>query len=60
MNGAQEKLGVLIDELDSLSAALGMPIPDATHVQALRASLPAKVSALKDAFVEMTGENPWG
>lgn len=60
MNDAQEKLGVLIDEIDSLCAALGMPVPDAMHVQVLRASLPLKVKAIKAAFIEVTGENPWG
>lgn len=60
MSDPQERLAVLIDELDSLCAALGMPIPDAMHVNALRASLPGKVRAIKAAFIEVTGENPWG
>lgn len=60
MSDPQERLAVLIDELDSLCAALGLPIPDAMHVQALRDSLPANVQALKAVFVEVTGENPWG
>ncbi|MBF6631819.1 MAG: hypothetical protein ITG01_11815 [Comamonas sp.] len=59
MNEAQEQLGQLIDDLDSLAHALGMPLPDAMHVQSLRATLPAKVEALKVAFVGVTGENPW-
>lgn len=59
MNEAQEQLGVLIDGLDSLVSALSMPLPDAMHVQALRASLPEKVEGLKAAFVAVTGENPW-
>lgn len=59
MSEAQEQLGVLIDELDSLASALSMPLPDAIHVQALRASLPGKVDGLKAAFIAVTGENPW-
>ncbi len=54
-----EKLGVLIDELDNLSHALQMPIPDKMHVETMRESLPEKVEELKKVYVEITGENPW-
>jgi hypothetical protein len=60
MSEAQEQLGQLIDELDSLTHALAMPLPDAMHVQSLRSALPEKVEALKAAFAGVTGENPWG
>lgn len=57
--GALKKLGTLIDELDSLAHALRMTIPDNLHVESMRASLPEKVEALKEAYVEIAGENPW-
>lgn len=54
-----EKLGQLIDEIESVSAALSLPVPPAMHVQQLRSILPKKVIALKECYVEITGENPW-
>lgn len=60
MNDANERLGQLIDDLDSLAHSLQMPLPAEMHVDVLRSSLPEKVRLLKAAFVAVTGENPWG
>ncbi len=60
MNEAQkEKLGVVIDQIDNLSFALLLPIPDKMHVEQLRNILPEVVKSLKSQYVEITGENLW-
>ena len=56
---SNETLGALIDELDALAHGLQIPMPDSLHMQALRAALPSKVRALKEAFAAATGEDPW-
>jgi len=55
-----EKLGLLIDELDNLAHALKMPLPPQFHIEQHRNLLPDKVKRLKEVYVEITGENPWG
>jgi hypothetical protein len=59
MDDKFEKLGQLIDRIENLSFALNMPIPDNTHVQSFRESLPEIVKELKESFIEISGENPW-
>ncbi len=59
MENKFEKLGQLIDSLDSLACGLVLPMPPAIHLEALRGSLPEKVKELKESFIEITGENPW-
>lgn len=61
MNDANEELGQLIDRLDSASTFVinGTMLPDATHLEAMRALLPEIVTEMKAAFVKVTGENPW-
>lgn len=54
-----ERLGLLIDELDSLAHGLKLPMPPHMHVEALAIALPEKVKKLKELYVEATGENPW-
>jgi hypothetical protein len=54
-----EKLGQLIDELDVLTYSLAMDLPASMHVDQLRKLLPDKVKALKEVFVDISGENPW-
>ena len=54
-----EKLGQLIDSIDSLACGLNIPIPDSLHVNQLKVLLPQKVKELKELFVEITGDNPW-
>lgn len=60
MEDNAEELGQLIDSLDNLSHALLIPMPDKLHVESLRSSLPEKVKELKDVFVKIFNENPWG
>jgi hypothetical protein len=54
-----EKLGQLIDSIDSLTHALSLPMSADFHVQQLKVILPEKVEELKEVFIEITGENPW-
>jgi hypothetical protein len=56
----KERLGVLIDGIDNLAHALQLPMPASIHVDAMRSSLPEKVAELKQIYVEITKENPWG
>lgn len=60
MNQAAEELGQAIDQVENLRSAITLPLPDHLHVQALRSSLPDVTMRLKRAFVELTGEDPWG
>lgn len=59
MDIKQEALGVAIDRLDSIANGLNIPMPDAMHVTALKDILPDIVKDLKEAFTDLTGENPW-
>ncbi|WP_159078686.1 hypothetical protein [Orrella marina] len=59
MNERHEDLGRIIDDIDSLAHALTIPLPPEMHIVALRDALPAKVSALKAAFVGIAGYDPW-
>ena len=54
-----EKLGCLIDDLESLQCGLDLPLSATMHVEQMKISLTDKVRKLKDVFVELTGENPW-
>jgi len=54
-----EKLGQLIDSIDSLAHGLSLPMPSQFHVDQLKEILPEKVKELKESFIEITGENPW-
>ncbi len=60
MTTETDEMAEAIDGLDNLAHALLLPMPAQVHVDCLRDSLPLKVSALKSAFVAVTGENPWG
>lgn len=59
MENKFEKLGQLIDSIDSLANGLNIPMPSDFHVQQLKSILPERVKKLKESFVEITGENPW-
>lgn len=54
-----EKLGQLIDSIESLACGLDIPMSADFHVEQLKKILPEKVEKLKEVFVEITGENPW-
>ena len=59
MNDKYEKLGELIDSIDSIAHGLNMPLGAEVHVTMLKELLPENVKRLKEFFVEITGENPW-
>lgn len=60
MNEEQkEKLGQLIDSIDSLAHGLNIPMPPGFHVEQLKKLLPEKVAAFKEVYQEITNENPW-
>jgi hypothetical protein len=54
-----EKLGRLIDDLESLCCGLDIPMSADFHVEQLKEILPAKVREFKEVFENITGENPW-
>lgn len=54
-----EKLGILIDDIESLSFGLQLNMSAQFHVDRLKTILPKKVKELKEVFVKITGENPW-
>jgi hypothetical protein len=54
-----EKLGILIDDIESLSFGLQLNMSAEFHVEQLKSILPDKVKQLKEVFIEITGENPW-
>lgn len=51
--------GEQIDRLDNFIGALQLPIPDRMHVDQLRKALPEISAALKQAYEDLSGENPW-
>jgi hypothetical protein len=60
MNDQQENLGQAIDRVQNLAFSLNLPYEAKLHHEAMIQSLPEVVKELKEAFVELTGENPWG
>lgn len=54
-----EKLGTLIDDIESLSFGLQLNMSAQFHVAQLKQILPEKVKELKEVYVKITGENPW-
>ena len=59
MKNELEKLGTLIDEIDSLGHSLELPLGDKVHVDMLKLILPEKVKEFKEVYVKISGENPW-
>jgi hypothetical protein len=52
--------GEAADLLRELAAEpVSVPLPDKSHLQALRESLPSVRDRLRAIYVEQTGENPW-
>lgn len=54
-----EKLGKASDTIDNLIHAMQLPLPPATHLAALKASLPALRDELRKVYVSETGQDPW-
>jgi hypothetical protein len=46
----KETIGLLVDRLDSLAHGLALPIPAATHVDAMKSLLPEIVGDFKSAL----------
>ena len=59
MSDPFEKLGTLIDDIESLSFGLQLNMSAEFHVEQLKKILPTKVEELKETYVEITGDNPW-
>lgn len=59
MTDEMDELGQAIDRVDNLSHALMLPMPASFHVEQIKSILPEVIAELKDAFVKVTGENPW-
>jgi hypothetical protein len=59
MDENYEKLGMLIDDLESLCCGLKLPMSADFHVEQLKEILPRKVMEFKEVFENLTGENPW-
>jgi len=54
-----DEIAGAVDTLDNLIAALSLPMPDAIHVQALRAKLPEVRDAVKRGYLSAGGEDVW-
>jgi hypothetical protein len=54
-----EQIAEQIEKLDNLAHALLLPMPAAFHVEQMKSQLPRVVAALKAAYAEQFGENPW-
>ena len=59
MEDNYEKLGTLIDDIESLSFGLQLNMSAEFHVKQLKEILPEKVREFKEVYVKITGENPW-
>jgi len=56
---SKEKLGIAIDRVSNIEAALQIPMPPAFHIEQFKKLLPEIVKDLRDAYAELTGEDPW-
>ena len=56
---ALEDIALQIDRIENLLAAMSMPVDSAIHVEALRESLPEMKGKLKQAYLELGGEDVW-
>lgn len=54
-----DKLAEAIETVDNLAHSIQLPMYAQFHVDILKESLPEVVKALKEGFVQATGENPW-
>lgn len=59
MSEAMEQLGEASDSLDSLIAAMQLPMPAKFHLDMLKATLPKIVEQMRAVYVAETGINPW-
>ena len=54
-----DKIAKIIDRLDNIVAAMSMPTPADIHLKALRQSIPEVKHELKEAYLELGGEDHW-
>lgn len=54
-----ENIGKLIDELENLTYALNLQLPDGFHVVQFRTQMPRIVQKLKTEITLLAGYNPW-
>lgn len=59
LQGYAEMVGRVADDLDSLTHAMALALPADLHLKAMRESLPDTVKQLREAYVGITGDNPW-
>ena len=59
MTNSQEDIGISSDELESLHAAMSIPMPADFHLEQLQILLPKKIKALREALIAASGEDPW-
>jgi hypothetical protein len=59
MDENYEKLGTLIDDLESLCFGLELKMSADFHLDQMKEILPKKVREFKEVFENITGENPW-
>lgn len=56
-----ESIGRLADSIDNMHAGMGVPgMPAHITIAALKEALPEWRDKLRAAYVEATGDNPWG
>ena len=56
---ALEDIALQVDRIDNLLASMSMPIDNAIHVEALKEALPEMKGRLKQAYLELGGEDVW-
>lgn len=54
-----EKLGQLKDEIDNLTAALSLPMPDNFHIKQLKFALPELAGKIKNIYINEGGTDEW-
>lgn len=54
-----DEIGELADKADNLIAATNIPLRPEMHVSCLKDGLKEISEALKQYYIEQTGENPW-
>lgn len=55
-----DKIGSLVDDLESLVAGFSIPMGADFHLEQLKQILPEKVEILKSVYISESGENLWG
>jgi len=56
---ALEDIALQVDRIDSLLAAISLPVDNSIHITALKELLPEMKGILKKAYFELGGEDVW-